>query len=262
MSAAKSTAQSASAVHIPNALERDGATQDIPLLISYPKSGRTWIRYIFALIQKPLELSHAGTGSHISVLGREFKAIPSGLANGRLCLFMHRNPIDTATSYYFHITRKDFRLHRKLFYLPRLYFETRLPPRDLRSFLLHPGYGVEKTCKFNRAWLDYFGGRSDALVFSYEDMKQRPAETLSKVFAFSRIEGVDMDWLLEQSSFTNMQAAEKSGRARHLKLYQGRSKDPESAKIRRGKVLGYREYLDENDIQYFHKLCRGYGFEA
>ena len=262
MSIDKKNAQSEKALYIPKRPERDIAPENIPLLISYPKSGRTWIRYIFALVQKPLQLTHAGCSSKVSELGREFKSVPESLAEERLCLLMHRNPIDTAISFYFQVTRKDFQIHRKFRYVPRLYFENRLPPRDLVAFLRHPGYGVEKTCKFNRSWLDYFSRRTNVLDFSYEGMKLRPKETLMKVFLFSRVEQFDMDWVLQQSSFARMQAAEKSGMARHLQLRQKSSGDPDSAKVRRGRVFGYRDYLDQESIQYFQDLCRGYGIEA
>jgi len=262
MSIDMKNAQSEKALYIPKRVERYTTPNNIPLLISYPKSGRTWIRYIFALVQKPLDTGHAGSGSSIHLLGREFKGVLSNLAEDRLYLFMHRNPIDTAISFYFQVIRKDFQIHRKLRFVPRLYFENRLPPRDLVSFLHHPGYGVEKTCKFNRSWLDYFSRKTNALVFSYEDMKLTPKETLTKVFAFSGVEQFDMDWVLQQSNFANMQAAEKSGRAHHLWLRQNSSDDPDSAKVRRGKVFGYKDYLDQENIQYFQDLCRGYDIEA
>jgi hypothetical protein len=251
-----------SVVHIPELPHLDVANQDVPLLVSYPKSGRTWLRYIFALAKKPLELTHAGCGSNVKVLGKSFEGIPSGLIDGGLCMFMHRNPIDTAISYYFQVTRKDFNLRRKIFHLPRLYLENRLPPKDIVEFLRHPGFGVEKICKFNRAWLDNLAGRENVLVFSFEDMKFRPEETLAKVMAFSRVSDCDIDWLVRQSDFARMKAAEKSGKARHLKLRQAKSGDPDSAKVRRGKVRGYREYLDETTIREFQDVCRNYGFEA
>ena len=83
-----------------------------------------------------------------------------------------------------------------------------------------------------------------------------------KVFLFSRVEQFDMDRVLQQSSFAIMRAAEKTGRARHLQLRQKSSGDSDSAKMRRGKVFGYQDYLDQESIQYFQDLCRGYGIEA
>ena len=264
MSIDKKNARSEKALYIPKRPERNIAPENIPLLISYPKSGRTWIRYIFALVDQPLEASHAGCGVANNDVGKEFLSARTSMTDNRSCLFMHRNPIDTAISYYFQVTRRDFRIYSKRYIMtfPRLYFENRLPPRDLMSFLRHPGYGVEKTCKFNRSWLDYLSRRTNTLIFSYEDIKLRPEQTLSKVFRFNGVEQFDVDWILHQSSFASMQAVEKSGRAHHLALRQKSSKDPDSAKLRRGKVLGYQDYLDQESIQYFQDLCRRYGIEA
>ena len=128
MSIDKKNARSEKALYIPKRPERDIAPENIPLLISYPKSGRTWIRYIFALVQKPLALTHAGCGSEVHKLGREFKSVRESLAEERLCLFMHRNPIDTAISFYFQVTRKDFQIHRKFRYAPRYTSKIGCPP--------------------------------------------------------------------------------------------------------------------------------------
>lgn len=255
---------SESTLCIPQLPEFDIAPESKPLLVSHPKSGRTWIRYIFALVQKPLDTNHFGFGSAIQELGKEFSGLKTSAAENRLCLFMHRNPIDTAISWYFQVTRKDFRILSKRYMqnAALLWFENRLPPRDLISFLHHSGYGVERVCKFNRYWIDHLSSRESAMTFSYEEMKFSTEKTLQKMFEFSQIENFDMKYILKQSSFENMSALERSGKASHLRLNRIRDKDPDSAKVRRGKVRGYRDYLDQESIECFQDLCQVYGFEA
>jgi len=55
---------------------------------------------------------------------------------------------------------------------------------------------------------------------------------------------------LEFSRFENMQKLEAAGAFDSKILHPGDVRDPESFKVRRGKVGGYREYLSFEDQKY------------
>ena len=55
---------------------------------------------------------------------------------------------------------------------------------------------------------------------------------------------------LEFSRFENMQKLEAAGAFDSNILHPGDVRDPESFKVRRGKVGGYREYLSAEDQQF------------
>jgi hypothetical protein len=55
---------------------------------------------------------------------------------------------------------------------------------------------------------------------------------------------------LEFSRFENMQKLEAAGAFDSNILHPGDVRDPESFKVRRGKVGGYREYLSAGDQQF------------
>jgi hypothetical protein len=55
---------------------------------------------------------------------------------------------------------------------------------------------------------------------------------------------------LEFSRFENMQKLEAAGAFDSNILHPGDVRDPESFKVRRGKVGGYREYLSFGDQKY------------
>ena len=55
---------------------------------------------------------------------------------------------------------------------------------------------------------------------------------------------------LEFSRFENMQKLEAAGVFDSKILHPGDVRDPESFKVRRGKVGGYREYLSDEDLKY------------
>ena len=71
---------------------------------------------------------------------------------------------------------------------------------------------------------------------------------------------------LEFSRFENMQKLEAAGAFDSNILHPGDVRDPESFKVRRGKVGGYREYLSADDQQFaaaaMRELDRRFGYTA
>jgi hypothetical protein len=71
---------------------------------------------------------------------------------------------------------------------------------------------------------------------------------------------------LEFSRFENMQKLEAAGAFDSNILHPGDVRDPESFKVRRGKVGGYREYLSAEDQQFAEdamtELDRRFGYRG
>ena len=70
---------------------------------------------------------------------------------------------------------------------------------------------------------------------------------------------------IEFSRFENMQKMEAAGAFDSKILRAGDVRDPESFKVRRGKIGGYREYLSAEDQLYaakaIKKLDRRFGYD-
>jgi hypothetical protein len=234
-----------------------------PIFISYPKSGRTWIRYMMELAAIDVEFSHDRTGSHRDDLGKPFGGIHPENFRDRPTIFMHRNPIDTAVSFYFQVHRRElvpgtWKYFRRY---PRYALTGRWPPRTVGDFVMHPGYGLEKVCRFNRAWLDHLNGHRDALVFTYEDVVSSGEDVVSGLLRFLGANPKDTEGLLEASKFERMRHLESKG-AMGRALTPGIEGDPESLKTRRGKVRGYVDYLDHETIARCRAIAERYGFDA
>jgi hypothetical protein len=238
--------------------------EEKPLFVSYPKSGRTWIRYFLSLRGIELNFSHAGTGSGDKSLGRRVERFDTSRARKHRIIFMHRNPIDTAISLYFQVHRKDFRLgsRRYIRSWPAFALQHRLPPRDLERFLDHPGYGVEKVSRFNATWLSTLESRSDCLVFSYEAARRHEEETFAQLLDFLGEDDTALAETVEESSFHKMQQREREGDERSLRLRVAIPGDPDSAKVRRGKIGGYVDYLEPPLIDRYRAVAAAYGLEA
>lgn len=226
--------------------------------ISYPKSGRTWVRYCLGLCGVTLKFNHAGSGTGKDDIGRRFSGVIV-LPDAENIIFMHRNPIDTAVSLYFQVHKKDLRWGslRHLRRLPMLFLKGRYAPKSIDSFVLHPGYGVEKICQFNRAWLDHLKGCGNSLILTYEAARADDVSAFTGILNFLKEPTDGVETAVAKSRFDRMKEIEKKGETgTKLGLVKD---DPESAKVRRGKIGGYVDYLRPETIKQCSDICEKYG---
>lgn len=233
---------------------------DRRLIVSYPKSGRTWVAFALDQCGVDVTLTHAGSSTNWRDLGRPCTAIPPGLHRVPL-VFLHRDPLDTAVSMFRQVTRRDLRRHSARWWrmLLPLTLRAGMPPEDVDAFVLHPLYGLERVCAFNRVWLDALARRPDCLVLTYEALRGTPVETFGMLAGFMRLEGVSGAALAEAGAFERMREAEDRRRADQLDEV---SRDDESRKVRRGVVGGYRSDLRPETVAACQATLARYGFAS
>lgn len=81
---------------------------EIATCISFPKSGRTWLRLMLDELNVPVRFSHHGTGNDASSFGRHIDELtidPLSESDGKL-VFLHRHPADVAVSFFYECTRR------------------------------------------------------------------------------------------------------------------------------------------------------------
>ena len=111
-------------------------------------------------------------------------------------------------------------------------------------------FGVHAIVNTMNAWIEEFSGRDDFIVIRYEALRASPAEYFRDLLAVLGESSPDMTMfheVLQFSRFENMQKLEAAGAFDSKILHPGDVRDPESFKVRRGKVGGYREYLSTED---------------
>ena len=243
-----------------NGLGRGTFRTDGRLVVSFPKSGRTWLR--FALLEAEIDatFTHAGAATNRREIGRPYSGIPPQLAALPL-VFLHRNPLDTAVSMFYQVHHRDLRRWsgRWLRMLVPLALRNAHPPRSIDEFVLHPLYGVPKICRYNRLWLDHLAGREDCIVITYESMRQEPSEGFQRLLDHWSETKVSGQRLAELSAFERMRAIEKS--ASEPFLTSRRPGEASSAKVRKGKVNGYLDELRSETIQRCHEIALRFGFD-
>src|SRR5438067_65147 len=93
-------------------------------------------------------------------------------------------------------------------------------------------------------------GRDNFTLIRYEALRASPGEHFRDLLGVLGESAPDMTMFheaLEFSRFENMQKLEAAGAFDSKILHPGDVRDPESFKVRRGKVGGYREYLSAED---------------
>src|SRR5438067_868068 len=144
-------------------------------------------------------------------------------------------------------------------------------PRDgraVRDVLHDPIFGIALIIQTMNEWLTEFARRPDCILVRYEDLHVNPTEQFRRVLAAvgeTDPQAHQFEKALEFSRFGNMRKMEASLEYDRQLLQPGDVNDPESYKVRRGKIGGYVDYLDPSDIEYadqaMAELDRRFGYQ-
>ena len=223
-------------------------------IIEHPKSGRTWLRY---MLDSYLEMSNIDLKIGFTHDGTEFNMLDSQALLRRKfisrlkyrykkIIFLIREPKDVMVSLYFQATKR-------MGVLDSTY--------SISEFIRHPCFGIEKMITFLNIWQYIFNRRivKDYIIISYEGMHENCRLQMERVLQFLDIP-IYSDLLnkaIDENTFTNMKKRElqntmhsDGSKLHHLKAVD--INDPESFKVRKGIVGGYRDYLSDEDIAYIN----------
>src|SRR5213596_1837695 len=232
------------------------------IILSVPKSGRTWIRaFLCAYFCKrhgleftlqPARYNQPGfprvifshdlfehrTKGDLWDRLRGKYLVPRRELSRATIILLARDPRDCFVSLYLQITRRD----------PHAPSELR--QKTVSEMLRDERFGVLAIVNTMNAWIDEFSRRDNFTLIRYEALRASPAEYFRDLLAMlgeSTPDTAMFQEALEFSRFENMQKLEAAGAFDSNILHPGDVRDPESFKVRRGKVGGYREYLSAED---------------
>lgn len=254
------------------------------VIVSFGKSGRTWLRVMLSrFYQVKYNLSQR------SFLGfdnfhRKNPAIPK-------ILFTHDNYIKDYTQ---HTDSKIDFYDKKVILLARdprdvavsqfFQWKYRMRPRkkglnkypahkqdiSVYDFVTNPDAGIPKIINFMNDWAREQPRIKQMLIVRYEDMRAQPEAILKQIVEFLGTPGSaeDIREAVNFASYDNMKKLEEkkvfwlSGGGR---LVPKDKSNPNSFKVRRAKVGGYRDYFDDQqvaaiDAQIHDKLAPLYGY--
>ena len=225
-------------------------------ICSFPKSGRTWLRFMLVHILVshyglPVELDfhtffavipndegHPEKGwpayrfgNEIPCVAASHQAYDKEIHDGHLVVFLLRDPRDVLVSFWLHQSRQFSRY-----------------TGDLSSFIRHEKYGIKFLVNYMESWVDATLTKR-TLVTTYEDMHADVPAALRAVCVFLGIPASEEEIFAAAAngSFQRMQALElRGGIAGHR---YDRS-DKSALRVRRGLVRGYSEHLRAADEKY------------
>lgn len=210
--------------------------------VSYPKSGRTWLRYMLGHLldndtiiyhHDGFEFNDGARPPHDFSLQRRLQQYPSSFR----MIYIDRDPRDVMVSLYHQVTGRFAD-----------YFEYQ---GNLSDFIRDDYFGAEVLNKFRAMWSEILVQRP-FLHLSYEQMHRDPVAVLDRVMNYLGYEiPIERIWsAVDAGHIDNMRAVEMEGNFPKpwLRPRQGHTK------VRKGKVGGYREEMKGSDIAYLDSL--------
>lgn len=236
------------------------------VVVSYAKSGRTWLRVMISrLYQQIYELPddtvlefdnfhHMDRRipclffTHDEYI-REFTGNTGTKVDfyGKKVLFMVRDPRDVAVSQFFHWRYRTKPWKRGLNFHPSNDTDC-----TLFDFVLGKSSGLPRVIDFMNTWAREIGKTRAHEIVRYEDMRNDPQASMTRVARFLDIPASDnqIREAVAYAAYENMKQkeSEQSFRSSGARLTPGDKANPDSYKVRRAKVGGYRDYFDDTQL--------------
>lgn len=235
------------------------------VVVSHGKSGRTWLRVMLSAFYR----SAYGVPREILLgfdnLHRADPRIPkiffthdnylrdytgSGTSKrdfyGKKVILLVRQPQDVVVSEYFNWK------HRMK---PDKMYLNDFPPRgeevSLFEFTMRP-CGLSRVLGFMNEWAQEIPKVESLLVVRYEDMRADPEAALHRIVGFlgAPDSGAAIEEAVEYASVENMRQMEQRAASRWGggRLKPGDPSNPDSFKVRRARVGGYRDYYEAAEL--------------
>ncbi len=238
------------------------------VLMSWGKSGRTWFR---VMLSRFYQIKHGLPVNRLlefDNLHRMQSRVPRVLFShnnymryylnsmdkvdhflGKKIVLLVRDPRDVAVSQFFQ-WKYRMRSHKKLL--------NNYPPHGadigVWEFVTNPDCGVPRIVDFFNGWARALPDLKDnLLVIRYEDMRKDPAAVMTEVLRFVDTPGTpeEIAKAVEFASYDNMKQLEEKSlfKGSGARVRPGDKRNPNSFKVRRGKVGGYRDYFEDVQLE-------------
>ncbi len=237
-------------------------------VVSYGKSGRTWLRLMLSrFYQRRYSLSD-GAFLEYDNLSRRAPEIPTvffthgnylrdytghfdQLAENfrdRRVLLLVRDPRDVAVSQYYQWAHRMSSHKRWLNHYPDEAEEL-----SVWQFVAHHEAGLDRAIRFLDQWAAAAEEIETIEVVRYEDMRAEPEIVLERALRFlgADPEEAEVRDAVEYARFDNMRRLEEQSQvaASGRRLVPGERGKSDSYKVRRAKVGGWRDYFDDDQAQ-------------
>ena len=240
--------------------------------VSYPKSGRTWLRLLVGralaahyglldavekdpdLLLRPEQLARLRPGAPSVVFSHDDRPHTRRTPDierdkrafyGRRVVFLHRDPRDVAVSQFFSLTKRT---------------EGGGFSGALADFVRDEDFGPANHVAYLNVWAAEGPKVEGYHALSYEALSADPARELGRVLAFAGVEDVSAEVLADAvafGAFDNMREMEAAGTFKSGMLRPADPGDPSTFKTREGRVGGFVDHLAPEDVAHLDRLVAG-----
>lgn len=235
-------------------------------IVSYGKSGRTWLNVMLSrYFQLRFKLPEYTLFSFDNYHDRN-RAIPKILFThdnyiqdytgcgprktafyAKPTLLLVRHPADVAVSLFFH-WRHRMRPHKKAM---NGYPEAGADI-SVFDFVMHDA-GLQRIVAFLNAWARELPSIDNRLITHYETLRTAPHAELRRILEWLGQTPTDAEiaQAIEFAAFDNLKRleAERAFSAAGKRMNPGDAGNPDSFKVRRAKVGGYRDYFTDEQVR-------------
>ncbi len=235
---------------------KDNSHKEV-FFISYPKAGRTWITFLIArILQRKYGFPESDVVD-LEKISRDIKDLPnitiihedephkkevSSLSKNKreYCnknvILIVRDPRDIIVSFYFHQSRRKGENNYK---------------KTISDFLFEKVGGFDVILEYYNIWARNRHIPARFMIVRYEDFMKNTKKETSGILNLMGVKGIsdeEISEAIEFASFKNMREMEIEGKFDVKRLRATDLSDPESFKVRKGVIGGYKDYLKEGDI--------------
>jgi hypothetical protein len=251
------------------------------LVVCHAKSGQTWLRTMIShlyhlkygvpakeLIKFDNFHSYSADIPKIYITKdtrHSGKAGPGGgefISSDKKVVFLVRDPRDTAVSFYFHVQGRATGRE-----LARKSIPVDARTLSISEFVMDDRFGLPNIIALMNRWEREIQDLPNALLIRYEEMHAAPQDLLHRVMDFigDQFTAEQFDQAVEFASFDSLKEKEREGFFDGERLRPGDAANPDTYKVRRGRIGGYTDYftagqLAEIDLMVHETLLSFYGY--
>jgi hypothetical protein len=262
-------------------LEVDIARRSQLIIIAHPKSGNTWLKVMLTRLyslrhgiavedfarypaladRNPAMPRFAATNgwySYERAIGDKLQpGAPDSELKHKPVVLLARNPLDIAVSWFFQFTKRQS-AHKQELINADLEHPVDRNNIDMWTFVRHSDIGLPSLIDFLNYWETALAGLDNTLITSYEALRADPGAVLKQITSLmgDSFSDEEINAAVEFGAFDNLRKLESEGFFRSGGLTLRNAADPESFKVRRAKVGGYRDYFTPGQADELEALVR------
>ncbi len=249
------------------------------LIIGHPKSGNTWLKAMLSrlyqvrhglpekLMNKSDEYSRRhpeiprmaatnGCYSYESAVGKALSAdAPDNPLKHKAVMLLARNPLDISVSWYMQFTKRQSARKQELI---NHNLDNPIDRNTVQmwEFVRDSEIGLPFLIDYLNGWARDIEALPNAAIVRYEDLRHDTANTLTRILGLmgESFTPAEVQAAVEWGSFDNLRKLEAEGFFRQGGMTLRNPKDPESFKVRRAKVGGYRDYFSPQQVAELESL--------